>query len=74
MKTHSYTGIDNTDELVDVDGYCASYELDSLKKPVWSQAVVVWRLSCRVLNTSKMHMLQGTSKVLLLNSPVKSLH
>lgn len=32
------------DELVEVDGYCARYELESLKKPVWSQAVVVWRL------------------------------
>lgn len=28
----SYTGIDNRDELVDVDGYCARYELESLKK------------------------------------------
>lgn len=74
MKTHSYTGIDNMDELVDVDGYCARHELDLLKKPVWSQAVVVWRLSCRVLNTFKMHVLQGASKVLLLNSSVKSLH
>lgn len=72
MKTHSYTGIDNMDELVDVDGYCARHELDSLK-PVWSQAVVVWRLSCRVRNTFKMHVRQGTSEVLLLNSSVKSL-
>lgn len=43
MKTHSYTGIDNMDE-VDVDGYCERYESESLKKPVSSQAVVVWWL------------------------------